>query len=294
MAERPVGEHVLEVLGHGLAVRVAHVAILGESARHDEVERGRQPRPQARGRGGSLLHHPHQDRGQRRGVEGLLAGEQLVQDAAEREEVGARVHRISLGLLRRHVGGRPEELSGGGEGRGLEAGDAEVHDLRLPVAEQHDVRGLDVAVDDLLRVRVVQGLRELGHDPRRLAPLHGRAPGHVLGEGAALHVLEGDVRRVRGGILADVVHHDDAGVGEDGRRPGLALEALLERGALAFGDGEADLDRLQRDAPAEVGVGRAVYDAHHSAAELALDLVAAKALRDFGGHSLSREGSPIL
>jgi hypothetical protein len=89
------------------------------------------------------------------------------------------------------------------------------------------------------------------------------------------------------------VHDHDAGVLEDGGRPRLPMEPLLERGPLALGDGEADLDRLERDSPAEVGVGRAVHDPHHSTAELALDLVAAEALRDFGAHR-SPEGDSIL
>ena len=72
-----------------------------------------------------------------------------------------------------------------------------------------------------------------------------------LGERAALHVLHGD--EVGAVVLAPVVDADDVGVGEVGRRLGLAAEALDEVGV----DGELGEQHLDRDLAIEqAGRGR--------------------------------------
>ncbi len=69
------------------------------------------------------------------------AGEDLVEDQAERVEIGPRCDLTPLELLRRHVGGgagqhlRAAQLGG-------DAGEAEVHDDDPAGAVEHDVRGL--------------------------------------------------------------------------------------------------------------------------------------------------------
>ena len=108
------------------------------------------------------------------------ARERLEEDAAEGEDVAARVRRPALHLLRGEVGPRPHErahvgqrLGLGGEARGdvlrrrrrggalALAGEAEVEELR-PRAREHDVARLEVAVDDAPAVRRGEGTRELG------------------------------------------------------------------------------------------------------------------------------------
>ena len=98
--------------------------------------------------------------------EGHVAGERLVDDDAERVDVGARVYVGSLrALFGRHVLRRADDEVGRGQARIglvyglLNLGDAEVQDLR-PVAAarglfEHDVVALEVAVDDALGVRRV-------------------------------------------------------------------------------------------------------------------------------------------
>ena len=54
------------------------------------------------------------------------------------------------------------------------AGDAEVGDQRVPVLVEQDVLGLDVAVHDAVRMRVVQRVGDLAYDPERVAT--GRCP----------------------------------------------------------------------------------------------------------------------
>ena len=113
------------------------------------------------------------------GREGLPPGGRLVEDAAEREDVGAVVDRSPRHLLGGHVTGRPHHAAQGaavgGEGRRLgdvgralallgELGEAEVEDLGEAVGRDHDVPGLEVAVHDPRRVRLgepLRGLREV-------------------------------------------------------------------------------------------------------------------------------------
>ena len=66
---------------------------------------------------------------------------------------------LALGLLGREVRGGAEDGGGLGDRRGRvrhRAGDAEVHHLDLAGVGDHDVAGLDVAVDDAGAVRVLE------------------------------------------------------------------------------------------------------------------------------------------
>ena len=71
------------------------------------------------------------------GREGMVAGAQLVQDDAEREDVRGTVDLIAPRLLGRHVADRPDEEAGlrrlGGLGRRQAAGQAEVEQLDVAI-----------------------------------------------------------------------------------------------------------------------------------------------------------------
>jgi hypothetical protein len=108
-----------------------------------------------------------------RDVERLGAGQQFVEQHAERIDVGARVdvEPRHLRLLGRHVLGRAEDLRVLREQRLLgqlgagRLGDAEVDHLRHrhAVVQRHQhVARLDVAMDDALVVRVLDRLADLG------------------------------------------------------------------------------------------------------------------------------------
>src|SRR5690606_11348164 len=124
-------------------------------------------------------------------------GQQLVEQAAGGVEVGAGVDLFAFGLF----GG--EVLGGADHGRRLGhrhagvahgAGDAEVHDLDLAVAGQHDVGRLDVAVHDARAVRVLQGLED--PDGHLQCPLRQQLATTVekLTQRGAVDVLHDDVR----------------------------------------------------------------------------------------------------
>ena len=114
------------------------------------------------------------------GSERKLAGEQFVQQHAERINIATRVnvHRAKLRLLGTHIGGRADELLKRGV-KGLVTqpllagglGDAEVNDLgrgRVRRAGHEDVGRFDVPMDDALLVRVLDGFANVH---KQLQPL---------------------------------------------------------------------------------------------------------------------------
>ena len=113
----------------------------------------------------------------------------------DREHVGAEVERLALDELGRHVRRRAEELAGDGHALQVDdLRDAEVHQLEHAVLADHDVLGLDVAVDDAGGVRVRERAADLDGDQRRDLREGERARGQELLERLAVDELGDDVR----------------------------------------------------------------------------------------------------
>ena len=142
--------------------------------------------------------------------------------------------------------------------------------LALRSRGPHRVRGLDVAVHDLLLVRVGERLAHLRR-ARGATPLGAIAPAaHDLLQRVAVDVLHRDV--VDAVLLAGVVDRHDVRVVELRGALGLAQEVLQRLRILLQRVGQ----HLERDDAVEHGVLGLVDDAHAAAAELAEDLVAAR------------------
>jgi hypothetical protein len=159
-----------------------------------------------------------------------VAGEQLEQDAAEGVEVGGLGHRRRAELLRGHVaGGADRDAAAGHPGLVGVVDDpahAEVEHLDPAAAQQHDVRRLEVAVDDVDGVRGGQPVGDLR--------AQGRHPGHrelrVLG-GQVLEQLavEQFHREVRQAAVVDTAvdgARQVGMVGEPAHDPHLAGEPV--------------------------------------------------------------------
>jgi hypothetical protein len=80
------------------------------------------------------------------GFERTFTGEHLVQDEAQRIEVAAQGNLLAGQLLRRHVEGRAMADLGLGDPCGV-GGEAEIHEAGLPAPIDHDVGGLEIAMD---------------------------------------------------------------------------------------------------------------------------------------------------
>jgi hypothetical protein len=141
-------------------------------------------RGQIRPHGHELRRILREDRrhrvGRRVAVERPLAAHHLVEHGAEREHVGARVHRLAAHLLGRHVADGPHHGARIGHRvrdarRSREIGAAglarqsKVENLHLPVVEQKDVLRLQVAVNQALAVRRAESAGDLHGDIDRLA-----------------------------------------------------------------------------------------------------------------------------
>jgi hypothetical protein len=203
-------------------------------------------------------------------------GEQFVEHAAERPDVAARVGLAALELLGRHVLERAEQRALGGEPcrrlrerrerraraparGGHRAGESEVHELRARAGE-HDVRGLQVAMDHARAMRAVERVGDLGAELQRLGGRDAAAREPLL-ERFALDQLEHE--KVRVALAADVEQRTDVRMVEARDRAGLALEARahvrLRREVLR--------QHLDGDVAPEPRVARPVDFSHAAGAE---------------------------
>src|SRR5581483_5427917 len=103
-------------------------------------------------------------------------------------------------------------------------GDPEARLLAERAALEDQVRGLDVAVDDLPGVRVAEAFEELRRDPDRAPRREGPSLVEDLPQVLALGELHDD--EVEAALVVEVVDLDDRRVVEAPRRARLALEAL--------------------------------------------------------------------
>ena len=169
--------------------------------------------------------------------------------------------------------------------------EAEVEELGLALARDHDVRRLDVAVDEPVLPGVAETVHELKHDldGGRLLDL---APAlDQLLEGLALHVFHRDEVDVAG--LAHVVGLDHVGVVEG--RGGLGLEEEASDVALVLG--EVRVEELEGHDLAELEVARLVDGPHGARAELLEELEArnlALTAGLFASHALEGRADLVL
>jgi hypothetical protein len=160
------------------------------------------------------------------------SGEHLVEDRAEREEIGPRVGGPALGLLGRHVGWSPDDRTSLGEpeslslvaGRGAVGAlfrESEIKQLDHPILGDEDVRRLEVAMDDALEVRRLERRCNLDCQPQRFA---GRERARFFGgdDRRAVDALHDQVAR------ADIVDLADVGVVECRDCLGFPLEPFAE------------------------------------------------------------------
>ena len=223
-------------------------------------------------------------------MKGVAAGGELVEDEAEGEDVGLNSGLPGDELLGRHVGdgaaaggvgaafggGAIGLLGSGGVEVGLvgaeAAGEAEVEDLDEAAVGEHDVGGLEVAMEDAERVRGGEAVGDLdagGEDELEA----GGALGDELVEALAGDVLHDDVGfglvSGFGGGFADLVDGADVGVIDGGGEAGLAELG----GAHLLGGEGAALEQLEHDGALQERVVGEVDDAAAAGADLAHELV---------------------
>ena len=250
----------------------ALLGILGHRPRHDVGERLRHGLVDLAGERRFVREHGVGDFLQGLALERLDVGQQLVENDAEREHVGAAIGGLALHLLGSHVVGR----AGAGHGVAAfvamgDAGDAEIEHARLRAADHEDVGRLDVAMDHALRMGKGQRVGDPAHDQRRLRRRGAPAFAAQLAQVAALQQLHRDV----GAVVADagVEHGDDVRVAQPAGGARLVDEERVEGLALFLVD--LDVERLDGDQPRQQRVVRREHRAEAAAAELVLERIAA-------------------
>ena len=276
-------------LGRGRKVgtrRVPVARVLRHSPADHRVHRAGQLRS-ALGRGRRLLFEVCPgDRKPGIARERRLAGQALVEQAAERVHVRPSVDVAALDLLGRQVRRRSERGSLRlrrcplrQPARQPEVGEVDV----LVVVEQH-VRRLHVPVHEPLRVRGVERLRDLRDDRQRPRRVERSL---MPEERAQIRALDPPHRQVQPTFrLPGVMDGDDVRVLERHRELGLAGEAR----AVAPIPRERRRHHLERDPAAQPHVVGQVDDAHSALADRLLDPVIEEILRDVGarGHESPR------
>ncbi len=211
-------------------------------------------------------------------AEGALAGGHLVEHDAQGEDVRARVDFLALRLLGRHVGRGSQHASLAGHhfrrhDRGLhvgrflaQLGQAEVEHFDSSLVIDHEVVGLEVAVENPLRMGRGQSVAEGNGDLEELPQAH--PAGWDQGtQGLAFHQLHGE--EVPAPVFLDRMHGDDVGMVESGDGARLALEASA---ALEV-RGQALRQELERDLAAQLGVVGTVDFTHAAGPDALLDFV---------------------
>ena len=185
-------------------------------------------------------------RGRRRSLsspERPASGQRLEEHDAERPQVGARVQRVPVDLLRRHVRDRPQSGARSREGEVAHLGQAEIQDLHGAVGKQHHVRRLEVAMHDAGMMRGAQaphdwaatcGAYVSGSLPSRSIRALGSPPRKAAWCGKIA------VRRLPG--LED---RTEVGMIQRGRRPRL-VEEPLEAAPIGVAGVQGNLERDRR------------------------------------------------
>ena len=131
----------------------------------------------------------------RSATERLAAAQHLVKDRAEREDVRPRINALAAYLLRRHVCRRARHDAVRGFGKSLvirvglgELDKTEVEDLHPFVRSDENILGLQITMQNALRMRCCQAVCDLDCIPDR-AFLGKRAASQTAAERAAIEKL---------------------------------------------------------------------------------------------------------
>ena len=203
-------------------------------------------------------------------LERNLAGEQLVEDAAEGVDICSSVDLLAPDLLRSHVVERSDPLASGREAavRRSSLRQPEIRQIRVLSAApsgHQDVRRLHVPVDKPALVSRIERGSHLRNNACRARRVERSLGCEEAPQVRAVDEAHRDVEDAL--LLAGRVHRDHVRVIQGRRELRLADEALAEVVAV----GQRLADHLQRDGPTERNLGGPVDHAHAATANFRFD-----------------------
>ncbi len=209
--------------------------------------------------------------------EGRPPGQTFVQHQAEAEDIAACVHRFAAHLFRRHVTRSPEHRARhrAREQLGLIAarsaprhlfGQSEIEDLGAPVARQHDVLRLEIAVYDCPSVRCRQRIGHLSGDLHHAA-LRQSAAFQQVAQSLAFDQFADNVDQPI--LAADIVNRNNIRMIQRAGGAGLLFEALAAPRVVRHVRGE----HLKSHSAAKACVECAIHLAHAARPQEGSDLV---------------------
>ena len=255
----------------GAEQRGFHVDGAGEALQWDRRHRPRDHRVKCRRRS-SKSRWRNRLRLRRR-----LPGQRLVEQRAERVDVGSKVQRaVDFVDFRRRIAGRAQRLPGSLHDRpaaGHRARQAEIPDPRRPVIADENVPGLDVAVQDAFRVRVGEAVAHLADDPRR--PFRRQPPlADDNLETPPGHKFHHEVRLAA--LVAEIIHRHDVRMVQPRHRLRFACEPFEKFGV----PGQFPREDFQGHQPIERNLACPIDRAHSAGADQFLDDQVRKTTRE--------------
>src|SRR4029077_9528698 len=142
---------------------IAILSVLGQGAENHVFQFSRDVRDVLLQRRRRVMDNLQQSGGGAVPVERQRGGEKLGEHHAGGKNIGASVNGLAVYLLGRHVAQAPDQLPGASHGLVPEVRDSEVDDFHAAVLQNHDVAGLDVAMNDALVVRVSQPVTDVAN-----------------------------------------------------------------------------------------------------------------------------------
>ncbi len=240
--------------------------ILREHARDERLEIVRHVRDRLRERRDLVEDDLGEDRDRRLSAKRDGSGEASIEHAPEAEEIRACVDvTVPARLLGRGVSRRSDDHACARHGcAGVEARDAEVDELGFVdvPADEKDVPGFHVAVDDPAGVRMSERRRDASSEPHGFAHRE-RCAFQPCGEVLAVEPLHREVVRAGGVAVRDVAH--------DRRVVHLRDRVRFAREAIGVVLVVLRAQDLQRDERTRRRVERAVHAPHPARAAVAFD-----------------------
>ena len=186
----------------------------------------------------------------------MPACKHLIEDDAEGPDVGPVVDRLAAGLFRGHVRHGSDDPRGQGSRRKIRRpGQAEIHNLGTPGGSEHDIVGLDIAVNDPLLVGGLKSPGQLDGQVQSLGQVEG-AGAKKLPQVRAVDKLHGDEEPSVG--FADLMDGGDMRMVQGGR----GLRFPLEAGIFPDPAARVGTDELEGNEPFQAGVFGLVDNTH--------------------------------